>query len=215
MDAKNNDITLDNGIRLEIPPQIENMQLPDPDLLQYYKSLDERVIWIDYDVDDTLLSVSKAIIDYNRKDRGIAVEKRKPIKLLIFTYGGDVSVTMNLIDIIKMSKTPVYTYNMGNALSAGFQILISGHKRFCTPSSRALYHSGSGSTSGTYEQTQAQMKEYNRLISVFEKNCLARTKIDLKTFNKNKSKEWYMDAEEQLKYGVVDEIVDDISSIIE
>ena len=59
------------------------------------------------------------------------------------------------------------------------------------------------------------MKEYNRLISVFEKNCLARTKIDLKTFNKNKSKEWYMDAEEQLKYGVVDEIVDDINSIIE
>lgn len=147
-------------------------------------------------------------------DKNIPIESRKPIKLLIFTYGGDVFPTNNLIDIINISKTPVYTYNMGNALSAGFQILISGHKRFCLENSRALYHSGSGGTSGTYEQTQAQMKEYERIIKIFENNVLTKTKINSNIFKKNKTKEWYMNSTEQLEYGIVDEIVKDINDLI-
>lgn len=201
------------GLNINIPFPEENIQLPNPDLLNYYKDLTNRVIWIDYDIDEALDSVSRAIIEYNKQDKDIPVKDRKPIKLLIHTYGGDVASTIHFIDIINLSKTPVYTYNMGNALSAGFQILISGHKRFCLPNSRALYHSGSGSTSGTFEQTQAQMKEYDRLIKVFERNTLSRTKIDQKLFAKNKTKEWYMDSNEQLQYGIVDALINDIEDL--
>ena len=203
-----------SDIELNIPSPEENVQLPNPDLLDYYKDLKNRIIWIDYEIDESLDSVSKAILEYNRVDKDVPAEDRKPIKLFIHTYGGDVASTIHLMDIISISKTPVYTYNMGNALSAGFQILISCHKRFCLPNSRALYHSGSGSTSGTFEQTQAQMKEYNRLISVFEKNTLEKTKIDSKLFAKNKSKEWYMDSNEQLQYGIVDALITDVNDLL-
>ena len=195
-------------VQVEIPPVLENLQLPSPELLQYYKDANDRVIWIDYDIDDTLMNVTKQILEYNKQDKGIPVENRKPIKLLIFTYGGDLYPTLALIDVIKISKTPVYTYNMGLALSAGFQILISGHKRFCLANSKALYHSGSGGTQGTYEQTEAQMREYKKMVAYMENNTLSRTKIDLKTFNKNKSKEWYMDADEQINYGIVDAVIE-------
>ena len=38
------------------------------------------------------------------------------------------------------------------------------------------------------------------------KYILQQTKIDEKTYKKNKNKDWYLDAEEQIKYGIVDEI---------
>ena len=203
-----------NQLQIQIPESIENMQLPNPDLLQYYKNLDDRVIWIDYDIDEEILEVGKKILEFNKLDKELPVAQRKPIKLLIFTSGGLIFPTISLIDIINISKTPVYTYNMGTALSAGFQILIAGHKRYCLKNSKALYHSGSGGTQGTFEQTEAQMREYKKIISFMEQNTLKRTKIDVKTFNKNKTKEWYMSAEEQLNYGVVDGFIEDIDDLL-
>lgn len=202
-------------IAINLEKALDNGALPEPELLEYYKGLEERTIWIDYDIDESLLEVAKQIIRINREDakNHIPVEKRKPIKLLIYTYGGDCGAMFALIDAIEMSKTPVYTYNMGKALSAGFQILISGHKRFCVSHSTALYHSGSGGTMGTYEQTEAQMNEYKRLVALMQENCLSKTRIDKKLFAKNKAKDWFMSSKEQLEYGVVDAIITDIDEI--
>lgn len=203
-------------IKVELPQNVENLQLPDPSLAEYYKSLDDRIIWIDFEIDDSLLEVSRSIIRFNIEDNknNVPKDKRKPIKLLIFTNGGNVDAMFNLVDTIEISKTPVYTYNMGNALSAGFQILIAGHKRYCMQRSAALYHSGSGTTSGTFEQTEAQMKEYKRIVEMMQENTKKYTNIDAKMFNKNKNKEWYMSSQDQIKYGVVDEIITDIDTII-
>ena len=43
---------------------------------------------------------------------------------------------------------------------------------------------------------------------------IERTEIDSKTLNKYKSKEWYLYAEDQLKYHVVDKVIDDIDEIL-
>ena len=48
------------------------------------------------------------------------------------------------------------------------------------------------------------MKEY----------ILSRTDIDEKTFNKNKSKDWFFTTDEMLQYGLVDKIVDDLDEIL-
>ena len=86
-------------------------------------------------------------------------------------------------------------------------ILISGHKRFALPYSKALVHTGSGGLSGTHEQVMAQSKKYEKEIKVMGDFICAHTKIDSKLYNKNKAKEWYLDTDEQLKYGLVDEVV--------
>lgn len=197
-----------------IPSNLENMQLPSPELLNYYRDLEDRVIWLNQDVDESVLEISKLIMRFNKEDRDIPVENRKPIKLLIYSYGGDGLACFSLLDIIALSKTPIYTINMGVAMSAGFLLLLAGHKRFCLKNSTALAHSGAGGVSGTFEQTEAQMKDYKRFIDTMRSYILERTNIDTRTLNKYKTKEWYLYAEDQMKYGVVNEIIDNIDEII-
>lgn len=204
---------LDN-VTLALPGNLENLQLPSPELLTYYRDLEDRIIWIDYEVEESILEVSKLIMHFNKLDKDIPTEERKPIKLLVYSYGGDGQACFSLIDIIAISKTPIYTYNMGVAMSAGLLILIAGHKRFCLKNSTALAHSGSGGACGTFEQTEAQMKDYQRFVQTMRDYILERTNIDVKTFNKYKNKEWYLYAEDQIKYHIVDKIIDDISEIM-
>ncbi len=201
-------------MHLVIPQDLDTLQLPSPELLTYYRNLEDRVIWIDYGVDETILEVSKLIMQFNKEDRDIPVEQRKPIKLLLYSYGGDGQACFSLLDIIALSKTPVWTVNMGVAMSAGLLILLAGHKRFCLKNSTALAHSGSGGASGTFEQTEAQMKDYKRFVDTMRNYIIERTNIDTKTLNKYKSKEWYLYSEDQIKYRVVDKIIDDIDEIL-
>ena len=205
---------MDEMMRIMIPQTLENLQLPSPELLTYYRNLEDRVIWIDYGVDETILEVSKLIMYFNREDKDIPVEQRKPIKLLLYSYGGDGQACFSLLDVIALSKTPVHTVNMGVAMSAGLLILLAGHKRFCLKNSTALAHSGSGGASGTFEQTEAQMKDYKRFVDTMRNYIIERTNIDAKTLNKYKSKEWYLYSEDQVGYHIVDEIIDDIDKIL-
>ena len=204
---------MDELLKLAIPGDLENLQLPSPELLTYYRNLEDRVIWIDYGISEEVLEVSRLIMYFNKMDKDIPVEERKPIKLLIYSYGGDGNACFSLLDTIALSKTPIWTINMGVAMSAGFLILLAGHKRFCLKNSTALAHSGSGGTSGTFEQTEAQMNDYKRFVKVMRDYIIERTNIDQKTLNKYKNKEWYLYSEDQVNYHIVDKIVDNLDEI--
>ena len=58
------------------------------------------------------------------------------------------------------------------------------------------------------------MKDYQRFVKTMRDYIIERTDIDSKTLNKYKSKEWYLYAEEQTNYRVVDKIIDDIDEIL-
>src|SRR5690606_12507165 len=97
--------------------------------------------------EDTIRKISEAIIDINRYDEEQEVKNsdyvRKPIELIINTYGGSLYDANLMIGVIETSKTPVHTYCHGKAMSAGFYIFASGHKRFATPLATFMYHDGS------------------------------------------------------------------------
>ena len=205
---------MDELLKIAIPQNLETLMLPAPELLNYYRNLEDRVVWIDYGVDETILEVSKLIMYFNKLDKDIPIEERKPIKLLLYSYGGDGQACFSLLDVIALSKTPVHTINMGVAMSAGLLILLAGHQRFCLKNSTALAHSGSGGTCGSFEQTEAQMKDYKRFVETMRSYILERTNIDTKTFNKYKNKEWYIYSEEQIQYGICHQIVEDIDDIL-
>ena len=205
---------MEEAMTLLLPKSVENLKLPSPELLTYYRDLEDRVIWIDYGVDETILEVSKLIMYFNKLDKDVPVEQRKPIKLLLYSYGGDGQACFSLLDIIALSKTPVYTYNMGVAMSAGLLILLAGHKRYCLKNSTALAHSGSGGTQGSYESTEAQMKDYKHFVQTMREYIIERTNIDQKLMNKKKSQEWYIYAPEQVELGIVNQIVDSLDDIL-
>lgn len=200
---------------VSIPTKAENMQLPDPFLLNYFQDEAERTFWIEGEIDEELHEVSKQIIRINREDKDIPVGERKPIKLLIDSNGGSAEDTMAFISLMELSKTPVWTINMGWCYSAAGLILMSGHKRFAVPRSKCLIHSGSiTGMSGTYEQSTEAMKDYKNLVEQMKGLVLSKTAIDAKLYKKNSTKDWYIETGDMLKLGIVDEIVNDLDTIL-
>lgn len=203
-------------VTIPMKNDLANLQLPDIDLLNDWKLAENRIFYIDYEIGVDILDIQRQIIAINLDDNDnrIPIEKRKPIILMLDCPGGLLAETMSLATIIHNSKTPVWTVNMVEASSGGAILLMAGQKRFAMSYSTALIHTGSGGLGGTYEQTQAQAKKYEKEVEVMGDFILNNTSIDRKLYNKNKAKDWYMDAEEQLKYGLVDEVVSDVFSIL-
>lgn len=200
-------------LEMLLPPEA-TLQLADPSMVNYYQCLDNRILWVDGEIDITLLEITRLIMYWNIQDKGIPVEDRKPIKLFIFSPGGNLAETMHACSIMQMSKTPVWTVNMGMAMSGGFLLLINGHKRFTMPYARAMFHRGSGGAAGTYGQAEDAMKDYNAQMNDMQNLVLERTKISKQAFGKHKDRDWYFGADEQVKNGVVDEIITDLEQII-
>ena len=201
-------------MEIAIPKSVENLNLPAPELVQYYEDLENRTIWIQGEIDGALLDLHSKLKRWNAEDKDVPLENRIPIKLFIFSPGGDLAVTMNTVSMIRLSKTPVYTYNMGECFSGAFVLLIAGHKRFALPYSRAMCHSGSGLVGGTYQQTDNAMKDYKAQVKVMKQFILERTTIPPKMLNTKMGDDWYLSLDEQLANGVVDEVVEDMSVLI-
>lgn len=198
---------------IALPQNLENMTLPSPEMVNYWRLAENRIFYVDYEIDISILELQKAIININIADKDIPIENRLPIKILIDSPGGLLSETMSVAATIIMSKTPVITVNMAEAYSGGSILLMAGHKRYAMPYSKCLIHSGSGGSYGTYEQTVEQQKIYKRQVDDMSKFILERTGMDDKVYKKNKTKEWYLMADEQVQYGIVNEILDDLDII--
>ena len=203
-----------SGLEVMIPSNLENLQLPSPELLSYYKNLEERIIWLDDEVNEFTLEIAKKIIDWNREDKGKKVEKRKPIKIFFFSPGGALDVNNTLIDVISLSETPIWGINMGRCCSAAAYIYLSCHKRFMLPKSYFLYHQGSGAFSGTYGEVCAQMADYQASIEELMAFMLEHTKYTEDELAEKIVGEWYIYPNEAIEKGVCDEIVKDMSILV-
>ena len=202
---------------LELPliGTTKESDVPTPEEYTYWKSRNDRTFYIDYEIGDDyeLIELCKAIIQLNIAEKDIDISDLKPIRIFIHSFGGELEQANFLCDLIQSSRIPIITVAMGIAMSAGFLILLSGHKRYAFKHSQLMVHSGGGSFQGTAEQLESAQKNYKKQIEAMKSYILERTSIDEKTFNKNRSKDWYLNDDELIKYNVVDEIISDISVI--
>lgn len=201
------DLTIELGKLGQVSP------LPNLNEYETYLDLNDRIIYIDFDIDDTLIEYSRRIIRWNRQDKDIPIEERKPIKVLVNSYGGSLDSCLHFIDTLLLSKTPVYTYNVGVAMSAGFYIMLAGSQRFAYPNAQFLIHSGSGGATGTYEQSKSQMEHYTRCVELLKKYVLDRTTIPEKTYNKKRSTEWFIWAKDAIELGIIHGLVSSLDEI--
>lgn len=150
----------------------------------------------------------------NIEEKDVDKSELQPIRLFVHSYGGDLEQANFFCDLIQSSRIPIITIAMGVAMSAGFLIFLAGHKRYAFKHTQMLIHSGSGSFTGTAEQIEEAQRNYKKQIEGMKAYILERTSIDEKTFNKNKTKDWYLSSEDLLKYEIVDNIITDISEIL-
>lgn len=198
-----------------LDPKLSNFNLPDPAMVTFYHNIDDRMLWLDCDVDDVFLEYGKFIVQFNREDKGIPVEERKPIKLMFFSHGGDLDINNAMIDVIKTSVTPVYGYNMGVAESAGCFIFMACHKRFAMPNASFLIHKGSGVFCGNHDEVVSQVIEYQRKIDELSKYILEHSSIPAELLEDLLSTEWFVTAKDAYEqYGFVDGIITSLEEVV-
>lgn len=196
------DITLE-----ELLAMLKPTGMPDPILYQYYRNLLNRKIVINEQIGDGLLET--AILPFIEMDND---GTGKPIEIIISTVGGEVYNGFNLVDQIEKAKSPVTIHIMSMAASMGFLIAMAGKnnpnvKTVCHPFSVGLLHSGSQYMSGSAHAVKDTFDFSQHYEEKIKDYILSHTKIDEKLYDKVERKEYWMDASEMLRLGIVDEIL--------
>lgn len=203
------EIMLDEEIK-----ELQKTNLPDPDLLDYYKRISNREIFWNGDIDEELVDFSYKIMQWNMEDKNIPIDERKNIKIYINSDGGCLNSVLNFINVIQLSKTPVITIGMGKAFSAGFLLLLAGHERYCFKYTEGLLHSGSFGVMNSTEKVMDYIEHTKKIEKKVKEYVTENCNITTEEYDRNYRNEWYMTSEEMLGYGIVHKIIDDLDDLI-
>lgn len=196
-----------------IPSQAENLQLPDPSLLNYYKDLERRLFWLVGQVDTSLYELVQHIINCNYEDRDVPISQRKPIRIIIASPGGSLEVEQTLVAIMEASATPVWCIAIGMCASAASMIYLAGHKRFATRNASWMFHQGGcDNLEGSYQQIMSFMAKYQMDIEEMAEFYKTHTQFPEELIEaKLMEGDWYIGIDEAVSNGIVHEVIKDLS----
>ena len=108
-----------------------------------------------------------------------------------------------------MIPNDVSTYSVGLSASMGVVLLTAGAKgkRYALPSSTMMMHSVSGGGGGTMADVEINFKEMQRINDRLAKIMAHHTGQTLAKIRKDEDRDFWMDAEQAVKYGLVDEVI--------
>ena len=180
---------------------------PDPSLVQYYKNLENRTLVINEEISEELMET--IVIPLLQMD---AEDSTKPIMIYLNTLGGCIFSGFTMCDIIARLKSPVEIRVLGYAYSMGAYLLMAGAnkpniKRTAYPFSTCLIHGGSTILSGTGSQVKDTFNFMEKYEEKIKDYALSHSNITEEEYNVMDRKEWYMSAEDMLKYNLIDEII--------
>lgn len=152
--------------------------------------------------------LTQAINQINKEINEETTHVGRHINLHIQSEGGELVPTFHVIDTIKRSRIPIYTYIDGFAASAATLISIVGHQRFMEPHSLMLLHQLSGRNEGTFQYMQEEMTTMNTYMNFVKEIYVSHSKISYTEIDKilEIDNRW-LNASTCLEYGLVDEII--------
>jgi len=145
-------------------------------------------------------SVQLLTINYNLKEV-------VPIELYIGSDGGEVFSAFSAVDRIKSSVIPVHSYVEGMAASAATLLSVCAHKRYIRKNSFMLIHEVRSAVWGPFEDIKEEVKNLELIMKYIRTLYLAHTKFTDSDLDDILKQDMYLDANECLKFGLVDEIV--------
>ena len=172
------------------------------------ENLKDRKIIINNEIDQDLIETAVLqIMKFNKEDKDIPVEKRKPIFIYVNSLGGEVPNGFCLIDAIETSKTPVYGVVFGYAYSMGALILLATHKRFAFKNSTVLIHDGTQGAITTGSKFKDIAKFYDEMDTRIKDFVLKNTDIDSDFYDAKYQSEFYFYSDKGKELGVIDHII--------
>lgn len=167
------------------------------------QQLENRTIFLWGQVDD---KTAKHIVD---RLMYLDSTNHDEIKLYINSPGGYVTAGFSMYDTIKHIKSPVSTICTGLAASMGSILLSVGEKgrRFIQPHARVMIHQPSGGARGPASDIEITAQEILKTKEISAKILADNCGQDFEKVMKDFQRDHWMDAEESLKYGIVDGIL--------
>ncbi len=187
-----------------IPTVIEKTSFGERAYDIYSRLLKERIVFLSGPIDDGVANIVIAQLLFLQSE-----DSKKDISLYINSPGGSVSAALAMLDTMNHIKPDVSTTVVGIAASAGALLLSAGAKgkRFALPNAEIMIHQPSGGTEGRasdIEITAKQiMKTRERLNQILAKN----TGQTVARIEKDVDRDYFMDAEEAKKYGIIDKVI--------
>jgi ATP-dependent Clp protease protease subunit len=171
----------------------------------FSRLLKERIIFITGGIDENtadLVIAQLIFLEYEDPEKDITIYINSP--------GGYVSAGLAIYDTMQFIKPDVNTICIGQAASMGAVLLAAGTKgkRFALPHSRVMIHQPLGGASGQAADIAIQAKEIIRIKDTLSELLSKHTGKRKNTIRNDTDRNNHMDAKEALKYGIVDEILE-------
>lgn len=169
----------------------------------YSRLLKDRIIFISGEINDEVSSLVISELLY------LDSINHDDISIYINSPGGSVTSGLAIYDTMKMVKSEIETIGIGMSASMGAFLLSSGTKgkRCILENAEVMIHEILGGASGQATEIQIQADRILHLREKLNKLLAKNTNQTLKKINNDTKRDHYMDADEALKYGIVDKIL--------
>ena len=176
----------------------------------YSRLLKDRVIFIGTAIDDIVANLIVAQLLFLQME-----DPEKEVHVYINSPGGSVTSGLAIYDTMQFLKPPVSTYCIGQAASMGAVLLAAGSKgkRYALPNSRVMIHQPWGGVQGAASDISIQAKEILGMKDRLNRILAKHTGQDVTKVEKDADRDYFMSAEEAKTYGLVDEVVVNVSAI--
>ena len=170
----------------------------------YSRLLRERIVFLGTPIDDSVASLVIAQLLFLE-----AENSDKDIFLYINSPGGYVSAGLGIYDTMNYIKPSVATICMGQASSMAAILLAGGAagKRSALPNSRVMIHQPLGGAEGQASDIKIQADEIIRLRARLTSILAKSTKQTLRKIEKDTDRNFFMNAEEAKKFGIIDTLL--------
>jgi ATP-dependent Clp protease protease subunit len=169
----------------------------------YSRLLKDRIIFIGTEIHDQMANVVIAQLLFLKME-----DSKKDINLYVNSPGGQITSGLAILDTMQYLGVDINTYCLGQAISISALLLAAGapKKRFALPNSRIMLHQPYGGVGGTSEDIALQAKEILELKKITAKimsECTGQTEEKIL---EDSERDFYMNAEEAMKYGIIDQV---------
>lgn len=187
-----------------VPTVIEKTPMGERAYDIYSRLLKDRIIFLGGPIDDAVANIVIAQLLFLQSE-----DPKKDIYLYINSPGGVVYSGLAIIDTMQHIKPDVSTICVGMAASMASVILSAGAKgkRFILPSAEVMIHQPHGGAEGQASDIEISAKQILKLRGSLNKMLAKNTGKSLAQIEKDVDRDFFMGAEEALKYGLVDEVL--------
>jgi ATP-dependent Clp protease protease subunit len=178
----------------------------------YSLLLKERIIFLGTPITDQIANLIVAQLLYLNGD-----DPNQPINMYINSPGGSIYAGLAIYDTMQMISAPVSTYAVGVTASMGTVLLAAGAKgrRYALPHATIHMHPASSGAQGYTEDIRIAFREQERVQTQLFHLVGKHTGHTWKEIEKDFERDRYMNAIDAKNYGLVDDVLGDISDIVQ